>query len=337
MSGGASIMPSQANAPLAVAIIIPTFRRPQSLATLLRSLDNSTRRPDEVIVVNNDCRSVTTLPDPSSNVVRVIEAGLGLNLAAARNLGALASRSDVCFFVDDDNYLDPNALAVIAAAFNDPHVNFVAPVILSANSTHIWCAGVKRSAWSTRTRLLYSGVEMNRLPTARRWATEDMPDCFAVRTKVLFQVGGFDDKAFPFHYDEADLCARLRHISVQPYVLAGARVTHDTDASIKDSGAEVVSAFKRHGRARVYVMVRARVWYHRRHGAGLSRVCALAVGIPAWTVVTLWLVLWRGTPPAVLQGVLSATIRGLYDGYVCKIPSASAAGKKCTGQPDTPV
>ena len=317
-------------APLTVAVVIPTFRRPHDLARLLDSLSGGTRTPDEAIIVNNDPDRTLKLVQSPPFPFQVIDAGLGLNLAGARNLGARAASSDVCVFVDDDNWFDPQALAAMTSEFYDPTVGFVGPVILSADSPRIWCAGVKRSHWTTRTTMLYSGMEEDALPHLSRWMTDEMPDCFAVRAQTLSRVGGFDEQTFPFHYDEADLGERLRHIAIQPYVLRSARIRHYCDTTITDAGTEVVGAFRRHGLGRVYVMVRARVWFHRRHEVGIRRITSLTFGVPAWAVVTAWLILKRERQPKVVAGILGAMGQGLYHGYARKLPGPPDSG---TGAP----
>ena len=64
------------------------------------------------------------------------------------------------------------------------------------------------------------------LPDEQTWPTDDMPDAFAVPRTVLEAVGGLDEERFPFHYDEADLGARIRALGFRGVVVRDARVRH---------------------------------------------------------------------------------------------------------------
>ena len=310
---------------ITVAVVIPTFRRPTALATLLTSLRTGSQQPDEIIVVDNDPDGTARVPLVGTISIRVLRAGLGLNLAGARNMGARAVSSELCVFIDDDNAVDTDALAVLARAFQDSEVAFAGPLIFAADSGKVWCGGVRRSPWSTRTTMLYMGQLEEGLPAATRWPTADMPDCLAVRTSVLRQAGGFDEQAFPFHYDEADLCERLRRAGVQPYVLRAATVRHYGFTESGNAGAELVAAFRRHGVSRVRLMVRARIWYHRRHGVGLSRFTALGIGVPGWIAVAVVLVVSKERDLRVVRMIIWAMARGLLEGY-CQRPGPPPTG-----------
>lgn len=99
--------------PLHIAFITPTRDRPEDLRRMLQSLENQTRRPDQVIVVDASTESV-------ESVCREFPA-LGVNYlrwtappsAAAQRNGGLALLKPeidwICFF-DDDQVLHPDAL-----------------------------------------------------------------------------------------------------------------------------------------------------------------------------------------------------------------------------------
>ena len=181
--------------PATISIVIPTFRRPEMLQSLLKSLSQGTRIPDEVVVVDND-------PDASANPgsidglnVRVIHAGLGISLAGARNVGWRSAASDLCFFIDDDNVVEPDAVDSLAEAFLNDNVGLAGPVILAGDSNTIWCAGIARSPWTGQTRCILGGE--HDAPSDSMWATDDMPDAFMVRRSVLETLDGFDEEKFP--------------------------------------------------------------------------------------------------------------------------------------------
>ncbi|MDP3801824.1 glycosyltransferase [Brevundimonas sp.] len=106
-----------------VAIIVPTLRRPDSLARALRSLFGQTRVADrvaEIVVVDND---------PLGSATATVEALRGRSpwsliyvhaprpgVATARNAGLDATRAPLIAFLDDDEAAAPDWLAALLAA-----------------------------------------------------------------------------------------------------------------------------------------------------------------------------------------------------------------------------
>ncbi len=108
------------------------------LQALLDSLSKRTRVPDEVIVVDNDPQR-SAHPEPIPGLpLRIIYAGLGLNPTAARNVGWRSTSSDLCFFIDDDNVVEPEAIDHLALVFEDREVGFAGPLIYSGDEAIIW-------------------------------------------------------------------------------------------------------------------------------------------------------------------------------------------------------
>ena len=266
-----------------IAVVIPTYRRPDMLRALLLSLRTGTRVPDEVVVVDNDPAGSAS-PEPIEGLhVRVIQAGLGLNVAGARNVGWKESSSDIAFFIDDDNVVEPKAIAELARSFEIGDVGLAGPIIYAGDGGTIWCAGITRSSWTGFTRCLLSGG--TELPSESTWLTEDMPDAFAVPRDVLEAVGGFDEQRFPIHYEEADLGARIRECGLRTIVVRDARVRHYGWVGLS-AGRAMVRATVSHGEGRARQMALSRIRFHARHSRGLHRVSSVGLFIPVWLVVT---------------------------------------------------
>ena len=105
--------------PLSLAVLVPTFRRPDDLRRCLAGLAAQTRRPDRVVVVAR--------PDdePSRAALRQAPAALPVETVdverpgqvAALNAGLAAVDEDVVAITDDDSVPRPDWLERIAAAF----------------------------------------------------------------------------------------------------------------------------------------------------------------------------------------------------------------------------
>ena len=300
----------------AVAVVVSTFRRPDAVHGLLRSLASGSRVPDEVIVVDNDPAGPALVRPPHGLAVRVIPVGLGLNVAAARNRGWRATQAELCIFIDDDNVVATSTVQVLAETWmRDPGIGLVAPIIYQPEPmTGIWCAGTRRSMWTTRTRFLYRGDGV--IPARETWDTDDMPDAFLVPRAVLEAIGGFDEEAFPFHYAETDLAERIRAAGHRTIVVRGAHLWHTGGGQVSSPGEEMVRAWRDGGRSRVRLTSTARVRFHARHSRGLRRLVALGAGVPMYLAVIATSCLRRtelGIPER--ASLVLTLLGGAADGY----------------------
>jgi GT2 family glycosyltransferase len=295
-----------------VAVIIPTFRRPQLLRRLVDSLRSGSLVPDEIIVVDNDPEgSVDPATLPSN--VHVVHAGLGLNVTGARNAGWRASRSDICIFVDDDNEVDDNCLDALAKACHDQDVGLAGPVIYSGDRGTVWCAGLEISKWTGITRCIAIG-ESEPPGELARWPTDGVPDMYALRHEVLERVGGLDDRVFPMCGEEYDLAERVGALGLERIVVRDATVRHYGNVS-ENPGEQLVRSTMLHGRERVIAMARARVRVHRRHSRGLARYTKLLLFIPLWTLASAAACLGVKAPLGARMETIKAIASGMAQGY----------------------
>jgi len=117
-----------AEAALAISVVVVTRNRADRLERCLASLAHQTRRPDQLVVVDNGST------DDTPGVVRrlqfpcpvrfVFEPREGVGLA--RVAGCSAATGDVLAFIDDDAVADEGWLTALEQAFVlDPHVGAV--------------------------------------------------------------------------------------------------------------------------------------------------------------------------------------------------------------------
>jgi glycosyltransferase involved in cell wall biosynthesis len=104
-----------------VSVVVATFDRPDQLRGCLAALcAQTTRRPLEIVVVDNHPASGRTPPVVSEfpGVILVSESRQGL--AYARNAGFIAARGAVVACTDDDVVIPPGWLEALVAPFTDP-------------------------------------------------------------------------------------------------------------------------------------------------------------------------------------------------------------------------
>lgn len=117
-----------------LAVVVCTRDRPESLFLTWDSVRSQTRRPDELIVMNDG-----ELPEPVQNAIAkackaeriplTIRRTTGAGLTRARNEAASLSTSDVLVYMDDDVSCDPEFLAGVAQCMEDPLVGGLTAVI----------------------------------------------------------------------------------------------------------------------------------------------------------------------------------------------------------------
>lgn len=109
--------------PVSITLVVPTFRRPESLRRLLVSLREQALADFETLVVDNDCDpGVRAMVEGVAGEVPcrlryVCEPERGLH--NARHAGARAARGEVLVYTDDDATFYPQWLAAYARAFTE--------------------------------------------------------------------------------------------------------------------------------------------------------------------------------------------------------------------------
>ncbi len=126
-----SLPPNKTPLPSA-SIVVCTKDRPEQLKRCLDSLQNLSRKPEEILVVDNAPRSDTARPVvaqfPDIRYIREPRAGLDV----ARNSGICHTSSEIVAFTDDDATVHPDWIVRIQQGFKDPKVMAVTGLVLPA-------------------------------------------------------------------------------------------------------------------------------------------------------------------------------------------------------------
>jgi len=103
-----------------VAVLIPTFRRNDSLERALRSVLAQTRLPDEIVIADNSpeagARDLITSLSPESPVTLIYVHVPDPGVANARNAGFNATQAPVIVQLDDDESAPPHWLHALLQA-----------------------------------------------------------------------------------------------------------------------------------------------------------------------------------------------------------------------------
>lgn len=104
-------MPSHSPKRITVSVIVPTYNRAAYIAAAVESAIAQTRRPDEILVVDDGSTDGTEeLLRQFGPPVRVIRQD-NRGRSAARNAGLQAAQGDAVIFLDSDDVLVPECIA----------------------------------------------------------------------------------------------------------------------------------------------------------------------------------------------------------------------------------
>lgn len=108
-----------------IAVVVPTYRRPDFLSACLQALDAQVRPADEVLaVIRPDDHESMAIAEEHADAVRIVpvhEPGL----VAALTAGARATTADIVAFTDDDAEPRPEWTARLIEAFSAAEVGAV--------------------------------------------------------------------------------------------------------------------------------------------------------------------------------------------------------------------
>jgi len=221
--------------PGTVAVVIVNWNSGQLLQSCLAALGRQTRRPDQVVVVDNGSSdgSADGLEEawPTVEVVRV---GANLGFAAANNRAVEALRTQWVALLNPDTVAESEWLeALIRAAAAHPEFSmFASRLILAADPTRLDGAGDLYY-----TNGLAARRDHRRPAAAAALQAEEVFSACAAA--ALYEVrdfqaqGGFDETYFCY-FEDVDLAFRLR--------LAGHRCLYVPDAIVRHVGSAVSGA-----------------------------------------------------------------------------------------------
>jgi GT2 family glycosyltransferase len=116
---------------LPVAVVVPTYNRPEHVRTCLMHIAAQTIRPVHTVVVDSS-RSDATYQVVATEFpgVEYLRNPLGVgHLAASRDLGLRAVTADVVVFFDDDAYAEASCIEQLSRPYNDPAVGGVGGLV----------------------------------------------------------------------------------------------------------------------------------------------------------------------------------------------------------------
>jgi GT2 family glycosyltransferase len=191
--------------------------RRKQLANLLDSIKASTILPNDVQVVCMDDRDGITMPDGLNVSLNLIDEPHTLPLAAARNMGISATKTDNVIFIDVDCIVSPTLFANMLTALQHENIIAAYPLYLpqlpdTGNFDKLRDLAVPHPAREN----IPVGQPVEHL---QFWSL-----IFAIQKQTFERIGGFDKSFIGYGAEDTDFAmmfhqAGVSQIFVQDYVL----------------------------------------------------------------------------------------------------------------------
>lgn len=270
-----------------VSVVIPTYKRVSKLRRLLRSIFSSNYPDNNLEVIVVDDASGENYESILSDFPRVkmVVNNEPRWVAECRNIGMHMASGDFIFLIDDDNVVHPDCICQLVEFMTcKPETGVVAPLMCYLEFPEtIWCLAVKRNYWTSVTHFIKRGTDAN-APLPLWIDSEDFPNAFMVRKDVIKNVGYFDSRCFPIHYEEADFCRRVRNAGYKVRCFTKARVWHDVPLASRE---KLVQHLLR-SPERAYFTGRNRVLFHRKFSTRLQLLVFASFFLPGITFYYLF-------------------------------------------------
>jgi glycosyltransferase involved in cell wall biosynthesis len=199
--------------PLTISVIVCAHNEARYVAACLHSLLAQTRRPDEILVINNASTDATSAVAAEIPGVRVVDEPRK-GLVVARETGRRLAAGDVLVYLDADCRAPLTWLARIERHFRRD------PRLLALSGPY------RYYDWDWWGRLLIRAYDFTLAPATQflvkyllRVGTVFYGGNFAVRADSLERIGGFDT-SIEFHGEDTNLGRRL-------FALGRVRLYHD--------------------------------------------------------------------------------------------------------------
>ena len=296
-----------------VSIIIPTYNRNRELKKLIHSLLESNYKKIEVIVI--DDASPSGIPEEITSLqnVKVIRNQKEKLVSGSRNIGIQSARGDLYFLVDDDNVVARNTISELVNVIHlSSQIGVACPLnYYLEDPRRIWWAGTVRSKLTSLTRSIGKDqIDVHQFKTLIR--SESFRNAFMVRRKVIQDIGLFDEKHFPIHYEEADFSERVKQDGLKIMVVPTAKIWHNIQ---RRKGLRSLHA---HTNLRAYYGTRNRVLFHKRWSSNRLELVIVLSFISLVTIFYAILALFN-VPPSKKYEVFKCILQGFHDGLRIRI------------------
>ena len=215
-----------------ISVVIPTFNRKNKLRRLLKSLENSTFRDFEIIVIDDASSDGTNeMMDQEFPSVKYIRHNKIELVGKSRNDGIMNSTTDYVFMIDDDNVVDPYTLESLYDYIkHGDEFGVIAPVTCFFDRPEIiMYAGSKYSPKTGKTIFLHSGENKATLKNMT-YEADGFANCYLFKRNIAIEAG-LTDPRIPFAGEDGFLQYKIKLLGHRLICIGNSYVYHDAPES----------------------------------------------------------------------------------------------------------
>lgn len=222
-------------------IIVVTWNSTGEIPELVESIHEHLDRRHELMFVDN------ASSDGTQDMIRrlapeatLIELDHNTDFTGGNNVGVRAAKHDVSLLLNADTILVDGSLADLADLARETGTA-CGPRLLNPDMTHQVSAWAPVAGWEGLVTALFPTERLPKAIAARcdPWRVDHRTEagwisaaCFAAPTKMLIELGPFDE-FFPFHGDDIDFAVRARKRGIRCIFAPDvARVIHIGNKSV---------------------------------------------------------------------------------------------------------
>ena len=292
-----------------VAVIIPLFGAvPHNFRKLIEELQN--QEVGEIII---GASAVSDMPQLQG--IAVIGAEQRLTPSSAKNRAAYHATKKYLLFLDADNFIGEFAVVTMRKALEEGNTAIAAAATYyQEDRGRVSFFGASHRHWAGLTRFLSElppdASPIPQCSSPKRVVIEVAANAYMMKRSDFLFIGGFDEVAFPSHFEESDLSYRVSRSTRKEIICClDARVYNDMPIS-------VLKRLSAKDPIRSYYNARSRALFTARHLGVRAWLIYVFAGQFAFYIVYMWSeVRGHGGLKDRLRSIF-AYAQGMFDGVI---------------------
>lgn len=216
-----------------VAVIILNFNVKKELLKCIESVQASTYKGVDIIVVDNHSNVDISYSLEKFKDLRFIQNKENLGYTGGNNIGikvALELGVDYCLILNPDTQIDRNCIKNLVKGAEKLNAGIAGPKIYFAGEKRIWHAGGLMD--SSNVIGSHRGVDEEDHGQYDNVTEVDFVSgaAFFVKREVFEKIGYFDENFF-LYYEDADFCLRAKKAGFTIYYIPSSLVYHENASS----------------------------------------------------------------------------------------------------------
>lgn len=190
-----------------VSIIIPVFNQWPYTEKCLKSIQQYTTYPHEIIIIDNGSKDETVKELTGNSAIKLLTNPHNLGFARACNQGAKIARGELLLFLNNDTIVTPDWLRSMVNLLTDSKIGVVGNKLLFPDTNRIQHAGVFLQN-KLPGHIYYNQPGNFSESNIKKIYPAVTGACLLTRKILFLEVGGFDE-TYINGYEDVDYCLKI--------------------------------------------------------------------------------------------------------------------------------